>query len=116
MTFLWRLWRMRPRLILAIILLVYATASQPGWAVTVESVGLLQAQHALYALSFTFEQLRLQLEAPLLGRALVQEHVVVARLPARYLAGPRDLEPLCRRLVCFQFWHASAFLSVAVWD
>ena len=120
MIFLWRLWRIKPRFTRAILCysFVVSTGSRSFWKVAVECVVVrygLQDEQALDPLALALEDFWFLLKPSLAARFLVQELVIVVRLPPQDFPRSRDLEPLCCRLVCFQLWHSFYFPSAA-WD
>lgn len=113
------MWRINPRFTRAMFrfscFCLFRTGSQSQWTVAVEirKIGLDDEQ-TLDALSLAFKEFRLFFKPTLLSRSLVEEHVVVVRLPACDLPAARYLESLGRRLVCFDLWHFS-FLRLSAW-
>lgn len=70
---------------------------------------LRKDEESSHPLLLTLKHFRLLLKPSLPRRVLVQELVVVVARSAGYLPRSGDLEPLYRRLVCFDLWHLSSW-------
>lgn len=75
-------------------------------------VGKTKDEHGAHATLLALEHFRLEFELTLPRSLLVKELVAVVARPPGDLPRSGDLEPLDRRLVCFQLWHGSSFLSL----
>lgn len=111
MIFLCRLWRIRPRLILAMFsrftnrVPAYGGGSGRVRATHWVAKDRSDAEHSSNSFLFTLEKYRFLLERSLARSLLVKELVGVMRLPSRYLARSRYLEALHRCLVRLQLCH-----------